>query len=127
MESILISHAKDHVGKEVELNGWVYNTRGSGKVKFLILRDGTGYMQCVYFKGNLTEETFELAKGLTQESSVIVTGTIKAEERAIGGFELDATGLKIVQESKDYPITPCVVDPSIEFYLFTDMIFCVAN
>jgi len=106
LDSILISHASEHVGKEVQLKGWVYNKRGSGKVKFLILRDGTGYMQCVYFKGNLDEETFAKCSELTQETSVIVTGKIKEEPRAIGGFELDATGLEIVQVAKDYPITP---------------------
>lgn len=106
METILIKHAGEFAGKEVQLQGWVYNTRSSGKVKFLVLRDGTGYMQCVYFKGNLDEATFTRFDQLTQESSVVVTGKIKPEPRAPGGFELDATGLEIVQVAQSYPITP---------------------
>ncbi|HLB58760.1 MAG TPA: asparagine--tRNA ligase [Bdellovibrionota bacterium] len=106
MEIILIKHAGEFVGREVQLQGWVYNTRSSGKVKFLVLRDGTGYMQCVYFKGNLDEATFTRFDQLTQESSVIVTGKIKPEPRAPGGFELDATGLEIIQIAQNYPITP---------------------
>jgi asparaginyl-tRNA synthetase len=106
MKNIFISDLAKYVGQEVTLSGWLYNKRSSGKVKFVILRDGTGYLQCVYFKGNLSEEVFELADKLGQESSIIVTGKVKEEPRAVGGFELDATGLKVISESHDYPITP---------------------
>lgn len=94
------------VGEEITLRGWVFNTTGKGKLQFILLRDGTGVVQCVVFKGNVSEETFEEAKSLTQESSVIITGKVKAEERAPGGFEIDVTGLQAVQIAKDYPITP---------------------
>lgn len=106
MNSILIKHAKDFIGQEVKLQGWVYNTRSSGKVKFLILRDGTGYIQAIFFKGNLDEKTFSDFDKLTQETSVIVTGKIKSEPRAVGGVELDATSLEIVQVAENYPISP---------------------
>ncbi len=94
------------VGQEVTLKGWLYNKRSSGKVKFVILRDGTGLLQCVYFKGNVSEEVFDLADKTGQESAIEVTGKVKAEPRAPGGYELDATGLKIISEANDYPITP---------------------
>ena len=94
------------VGEEITLRGWVFNTTGKGKLQFILLRDGTGVVQCVVFKGNVNEETFEAGKSLTQESSVISTGKVKAEERAPGGFEIDVTGLQAVQIAKDYPITP---------------------
>ena len=69
METILIKHAKAFIGQEVKLQGWVYNTRSSGKVKFLILRDGTGYLQTIFFKGNLDDQRFSKFDLLTQESS----------------------------------------------------------
>ncbi len=94
------------VGEEITLRGWVFNTTGKGKLQFILLRDGTGVVQCVMFKGNVSEETFEAGKSLTQESSLIITGKVKVEERAPGGFEIDVTGLQAVQIAKDYPITP---------------------
>lgn len=106
MKKIYIRDLAEHVGQEITLSGWLYNKRSSGKVKFIILRDGTGYLQCVYFKGNLTEEVFNLADKLGQESSIIVKGKVKVEPRAVGGFELDATDLELISEAHDYPITP---------------------
>lgn len=94
------------VGKEVTLRGWVYNKRGKGKLQFIILRDGTGICQCVVFRDNVSEETFEAAKTLTQESSVSITGTVRAEERATGGYEIDVKDMQIYHITKDYPITP---------------------
>ncbi len=102
----MIKDLGEFVGKEVTLKGWLYNKRSSGKIKFIILRDGTGLLQCVYFKGNVSEEVFNLADKLGQESSIEVTGKVKVEPRAPGGYELDATGLKVISEAKDYPITP---------------------
>jgi asparaginyl-tRNA synthetase len=115
MQRILISSLAEHVGREVTLKGWLFNKRSSGKIKFLILRDGTGYLQCVYFKGNVTEEVFETADRIGQESSIEVTGKVKKEPRAPGGYELDATGLKIISEAHDYPITP--KEHGIEFLM----------
>jgi asparaginyl-tRNA synthetase len=103
---VWINDLKDHVGKEVTLKGWVYNSRSSGKIKFLLLRDGTGLCQCVYFKGECSDEALEVFPSLTQESHVEVTGLVKAEPRSPGGFELGAKTLKIVSGSVDYPISP---------------------
>lgn len=108
-KKIRISEASNHVGELVELQGWLYNLRKSGKIVFPIIRDGSGMMQCVAVKSNLPEPVFEALKGLTQESSFVVAGTIRAEARAIGGFELDVTGAEVIQrvsEEHPYPITP---------------------
>lgn len=96
-------------GQEITLRGWIYDKTGKGKLQFIKLRDGTGIVQCVAFKGNLDEETFELAKRLPQESSVAITGTVRADQRAPGfpgGFEVDVKSLTLLQEAVDYPITP---------------------
>ena len=101
-----ISDLKDNVGKIVELKGWVYNHRSSGKIKFLLLRDGTGVAQCVYFRGECDESAFDEFAKLTQETTVKVTGLVKAEPRSPGGFEIGAQNLEILAPSVDYPITP---------------------
>ncbi len=93
-------------GEEVTLRGWVFNKRGKGKLQFIILRDGTGICQCVVFQNNVTEEVFEAAKSLTQESSLTITGIVKKEERAPGGYELDVKDLKVISLTHNYPITP---------------------
>ncbi len=103
---IYIKDLKNHVGETVTLKGWLFNKRSSGKVKFLILRGGTGYLQCVVFKGNVTPEVFELADHMGQETSFEITGKIKEEPRAIGGYEMDAVDLKVIGKSENYPITP---------------------
>lgn len=113
--NIYINELSRHVGEEVTLKGWIYNKRSSGKVKFLILRDGTGYLQCIVFKGNVSPEVFELADSLAQEASFEVTGIVKEEPRAVGGYELDATDVKLISESVDYPITP--KEHGIEFLI----------
>lgn len=105
-DKVYIEDLSKHVDQIVELNGWVYNKRGKGKLQFIILRDGTGNAQCVVFKDNLSEEQFELAKSLTQESSIRIKGKVVANEKAPGGYELDATELSVYQISTDYPITP---------------------
>lgn len=109
VQKISISSAPDFVGKLVEIQGWLYNLRKSGKIVFPIIRDGTGLMQCVAVKANLLEDIFETLKNLTQESSFAVTGAIRAEARATGGYELDVTGANVIQrvsEEHPYPITP---------------------
>lgn len=106
---ITIADAHKHAGEEVSIPGWLYNLRKSGKIAFPQLRDGTGIMQCVAVKSEVGDELFDRIKDLTQESSIIVTGKIRAEQRAQGGFELDVTGLEVVQkvpEDHPYPITP---------------------
>jgi asparaginyl-tRNA synthetase len=97
-----------HVGEEVTIKGWLYNLRESGKLLFPIFRDGTGLIQGVVPKNQVSPELFERIKGLTQESSVIVRGKVREEKRAVGGFELDVTDLEVVQkvpESEPYPIS----------------------
>lgn len=106
---ITIDRAAHHVGETVTIPGWLYNLRKSGKIVFPILRDGTGTIQCVALKTALPEESFEELKHLTQESSLIVTGVIRAEARAAGGFEMDVESVQVVQkvsEEDPYPITP---------------------
>jgi asparaginyl-tRNA synthetase len=108
-QKIRIADARHHEGERVEIQGWLYNLRKSGKIVFPIIRDGSGLMQCVAVKNNLPEEVFNELKGLTQESSFTVTGTIRAEARAVGGYELDVSDARIVQrvsEEHPYPITP---------------------
>ncbi len=93
-------------GRQVVLKGWLYNKRGSGKLKFLQVRDGSGTIQCVVFKGDVSPEVFALADSVTQESSVIVTGTVRADKRSALGFELGVSDLKVLQMAETYPITP---------------------
>jgi asparaginyl-tRNA synthetase len=106
MQKIYIKDLGQYVDQTITLKGWLYNKRSSGKVRFIILRDGSGLLQCVVFKGNVTPEVFDLSDKLGQESSIEVTGKVKVEPRAPGGFELDAVDVKLISESKDYPITP---------------------
>ncbi len=105
MNQTYINELKNHIGEEVTLKGWLYNTRSSGKLAFLQLRDGTGIVQCVVFKPN-DEALFESAKSLGQESSIIINGKVKEDTRSSIGVELDVTGLEILQNAHDYPITP---------------------
>ena len=95
-----------HQGQPVTLRGWLHNRRSSGKIHFLTLRDGTGFIQCVMSKAVVGEETFKRADHLAQESALIVHGTVRADSRAPGGYELDVSGLEIVSEAVNYPITP---------------------
>src|SRR3954454_12864203 len=95
--NISINDASGHVGERVRIRGWLYNLRKSGKIVFPLIRDGSGLMQCVAVKSNLREETFNALKSLTQESSVVITGTVRAEPRATGGYELDVDGAEVLQ------------------------------
>jgi len=103
---IYVDELKNHIGQRVELKGWVYNTRGSKKVKFLIFRDGTQLLQCVYFQGECDDKAFQLFDELTQESTIKISGIVKAEPRSPGGVELSAQTLEILSKTHDYPITP---------------------
>lgn len=94
------------VGQKVTIRGWLYNKRSSGRIRFLLVRDGTGVIQTVVSKKDVSPEAFEDTDRLTQESSVVVTGTVRADARAPGGHELLATDVKIVQVAAEYPITP---------------------
>src|SRR6266496_2602716 len=101
-----IENIAAYEGTEVTLRGWVYNKRSSGKLQFILLRDGTGVIQCVAFKGNFTPKQFKTLNKLTQESNLIVRGKVRKDPRAPGGYELDLTKFKIIQIAENYPITP---------------------
>jgi len=101
-----INCLSQHEGKEVTLAGWLYKSRSSGKVQFLVLRDGTGLCQCVVEKSKIPEELFSRLKHLGQESSLTITGTVRADERSVGGYELAVTDAKIISSADGYPITP---------------------
>ena len=94
---VAIRDVHKHVGESVTIRGWIYNLRSSGKLRFLILRDGSGYLQALVAKQDATEETFESSGTLTQESSLTVTGTLRKDERAPGGFELGVESIEIIQ------------------------------
>jgi len=104
MEQTYISDLGGHVGQEVLIKGWCYNKRSSGKIHFLQLRDGTGFIQGVAVKGEVPEKAFEDADRLTIESSVIVKGSVRVDKRAPSGLELSVTDLEVVQITEDYPI-----------------------
>jgi len=105
-EFTYINALSKHVGEETTLRGWLYNKRSSGKIQFLVLRDGTGLCQCVVMKNAVSDDAWIAAGSLTQESSFIVTGTVRKEDRAPGGYELDVKNVSPVQIAKDYPISP---------------------
>ena len=104
-----IRNVSSHAGQEVSIQGWLYNLRESGKLLFPIMRDGTGMIQGVVVKAAVPPEVFETIKGLTQESSLRITGKPRADQRAPGGFELDVTNVEVIQRvppEHPYPITP---------------------
>ncbi len=108
-EVVRIENIARYVGQEVTLQGWLYNRTDKGKLQFLQVRDGTGFIQCVVFKKDVPEEVFAAAARLTQESSLIVTGVVRQDPRAPGvppGYELSVTDLKVVQIADEYPIQP---------------------
>ena len=106
METVIIKNLGKYSGKEVKINGWVYNTRSVGKIWFLILRDGSGLLQCVVVNGECDSESFNLEQDLNQEDSVTITGLVKKEPRAVGGFELSVKAISIVNHTtNDYPIS----------------------
>lgn len=115
---IQIQDIAQYEGQEVTLRGWVYNRTDKGRLQFIQFRDGTGIAQCVAFKKDMPPEQFEIAGKLTQESSVIITGTVRKDERAPGipgGYEVGISQLELVQMAGDYPITP--KDHGVEFLM----------
>jgi asparaginyl-tRNA synthetase len=109
-EQVFVEELPEHIGQTVAIKGWLYAKTGKGRLQFLQVRDGTGIMQCVVFKKAVSPEVFQTARGLTQESSLIVTGTVRADQRAPGipgGLEMDVTDLEAVQIVTDeYPLSP---------------------
>jgi asparaginyl-tRNA synthetase len=106
MSHVYIDHIGEHVGETVTIKGWLHNRRSSGKIHFLVVRDGTGFLQVVMGKNDVPEDTFKAADHLAQESAVIVTGVVREDKRAKGGYELTANALEVVSPAVDYPITP---------------------
>jgi asparaginyl-tRNA synthetase len=101
-----INQLSEHVGEEVTIKGWLYNLRSSGKILFPQLRDGTGVVQCVALKNSVALDVWEALKGLGQESALAIRGTVRADSRAPGGYEIDLIHAEVVDEVHDYPITP---------------------
>ncbi len=106
MKKIFIEDIKNYENQEITIQVWLYNKRSSGKLHFLQLRDGTGEIQAVVFKGNVSEEVFDVAGRIPQESSIEVTGLVKKHDRSKIGYEIDAKDVKIISEASEYPITP---------------------
>jgi asparaginyl-tRNA synthetase len=95
-----------HEGQQVTIDGWLYNRRSSGKIHFLQVRDGSGFIQAVMSKAAVGDDAFKQADHLSQESAISVTGTVRADQRAPSGFEIDVSGLEVHSPANDYPITP---------------------
>jgi len=106
MHWVYIEDIAKHEGQEVTLKGWLYNKRSSGKLHFLLVRDGTGILQCVVFQRDVTAEEFALTDRITQESSLIITGVVRADARAPLGYELGARRIELISLAAEYPITP---------------------
>ena len=106
METVIIKNLGNYAGQVVKINGWVYNRRSVGKIWFLILRDGSGLLQCVVVNGECDSESFNLEQDLNQEDSVTITGLVKKEPRAVGGIELSVKTISILNHTtKEYPIS----------------------
>ncbi len=103
---VYIEDIGKHTGEEVTIKGWLHNRRSSGKIHFLTVRDGSGFIQAVMSKAAVGDDAFRTADHLAQESAIIVTGTARADARAKGGYEIDVKSLEVVSEAHDYPITP---------------------
>ncbi|HEX5476135.1 MAG TPA: asparagine--tRNA ligase [Vicinamibacterales bacterium] len=113
--TVYIEDIARHDGEAVTIRGWLHNRRSSGKIHFLTVRDGSGFIQCVMSKQAVGEEAFRRAGHLAQETSLVVDGTVRGDARAPGGYEIDVTALQVVSEAKDYPITP--KEHGIEFLM----------
>ena len=103
--SFLIKDAKNHIGQDVELKGWVFNKRSSGSIIFLQIRDGSGCLQAVVAKNEVSSESFDETQKLTEESSIVAIGQIKEEPRSPYGFEMQIKDLKIISLSSEFPIS----------------------
>jgi asparaginyl-tRNA synthetase len=106
MPVVYVENVGMHEDEEVTLRGWVYNKRSSGKLQFILLRDGTGIVQCVAFKGSFTADEFDALDKITQESSIEIRGKVRKDSRSPGGYEVEIAGFQIIQVAENYPITP---------------------
>ncbi|AKS38639.1 asparagine--tRNA ligase [Anoxybacillus gonensis] len=110
-----IAEVHKYVGQEVTIGAWLANKRSSGKIAFLQLRDGTGFIQGVVEKAQVSEDVFQAAKSITQESSLYVTGVVREDARSPFGYELSVTNIELIHMAVDYPITP--KEHGIEFLM----------
>src|SRR5512135_437510 len=115
LDATAISKIGAKAGATARVRGWLYNKRSSGRIQFLIVRDGTGYLQCVVPRADVPEETWEAAERATQECSLVVTGKVREEKRAPGGYEMAASSVEILGPSENYPITP--KDHGVDFLM----------
>ena len=106
MKTIMIHEMPDHVGETVRIGAWLANKRSSGKIAFLQLRDGSGFVQGVVVKEEVGEEIFAKAKSITQETSLYITAEVTVDERSTFGYELQVKDIEVIHEAVDYPITP---------------------
>ena len=106
MNTVRIADFSDHAGREVRVEGWLHNKRSSGKLRFLVVRDGSGFAQAVVSKKAVSLEAWEAVDAAGQESSLRISGTVKEDSRAPGGFEIDVGDLEVLQAAQEYPITP---------------------
>ncbi|MGD8978706.1 MAG: asparagine--tRNA ligase [candidate division WOR-3 bacterium] len=104
-----------HAGMDITIKGWLYNKRSSGKIRFMLVRDGTGVVQAVIVKDEVDEKTFEAADRITQESSIILKGQVRKDKRAPGGYEIVVKEIQVLQTTQEYPITP--KEHSIEYLM----------
>ena len=115
VKKISIIDAKDHVDEEVKIGVWLTDKRSSGKISFLQLRDGSAFFQGVVVKSQVSEEVFQLAKDVKQESSMWITGVIHEDTRSHFGYEIEVSNIELIGDSSEYPITP--KEHGIEFLL----------
>ena len=106
VRTVTVADLGDHVGETVEVRGWLYNARSSGKIAFLLVRDGTGIVQGVLSQDDVGDEAWEAFGDLTQESSLVVRGEVRADARSPGGYELGLASVEPIQVARDYPIGP---------------------
>ena len=104
MKQVYISELSKHIGKEVVVRGWLYNNRSSGKIQFMQIRDGSGIVQCVASPKDIGEESFKACDKLSQESSLSVTGIVREDKRAPGGYEITLNKVEIHHVAQAYPI-----------------------
>src|SRR5690554_6909893 len=105
MKATTIAELPGLAGNQVEITGWLTGLRSNGKIAFLQLRDGTGFVQGILVRSNVADGTWELARSLTQESSVRVTGLVREDDRSTFGFEIELSGVELIHAAVDYPIT----------------------
>src|SRR5512140_1253094 len=106
MDTVRIEDFGKHVAEELVVRGWLHNKRSSGKLQFLIVRDGSGYAQAVVSKKAVTPEAWEALETAGQESALEITGRVRQDQRAPGGYEMDVSAIVVLQSVHDYPITP---------------------